>query len=254
MKKPSVLNYNTVMKRFFVLMLLVMPFSANAEVAYIRDANVNAGELTARVGAEYNESGSLAILDNYKQFETEFTYGFSESFGMGIELGMHDSNMDDLRYEFSGVSGTYQFFEQDDRSPVAVALRGQYDVSHVAQDKIAADLLFSHAGQMFSYNVNVGVGSEVGTGANDGLNGNIATNVIYMMHDIFSPGIAYYSNTGELDELNDFDDQNNRVGPFFYGALTDNFYYEAGYLYGLTDAAADNSFVVNFQYRIKLND
>ncbi len=135
-------------------------------------------------------------------------------------------------------------------------MRTEYELNHSGSDRVNASLLFDYVGESFRYLINAGIYSDVNGDAttDKDLVGDVRVGVRYMLSDMFQPGVEYYSDTGELDELNDFEDQTQSAGPVVYGALTHNFYYEAGYLYGLTDQAADSTYKFSIGYKYDFDD
>jgi hypothetical protein len=195
------------------------------------------------------------LIDNTKNFEGEINYGFSDSFEFGVNF-LGDDNNTDVEYGFTGANFTLQLSEEGNGSPVAAALRGEYDMAHNGQDADIASgmLIFSHEGENWEYNLNAGVFSEVGDNGNQDISGDFRASMNYVFSSMFKPGVEYYTQTAELDQVENYSDQQNRAGPVIFGNITEGLSYEAGYLFGMSDTAPDATYKLNLQYKVDFDE
>ncbi len=238
------------------LLFIPLIFIANSAIAEssVKSPFVNKGEMGIHVNTEFLDQPDDGLLEDSKGITTELEYGFTDRLEAGFDFTAGDSGSDKMEYQMTGFQSTFQFTEQDDGNPVSTAVRAQYKVSHTAADQLSGMVIFGRQGDKFGYVLNVGIKSEVGSSANESVSGDIRASMNYLFRDSFRPGLEYYSDTGELDQLNDINDQQSRLGPVIYGNITPNLSYQAGYLLGLSDKGPDGVYKLNLEYKVKLND
>lgn len=245
------------MKKFWITLISVF-FSAPAfAVTDIYNPQVEKGVAEIEIGAERQEDDNDILKNEYDNLEADFRYGFTDNISFGIQANAdRTGDSSDFEYKITGFENTIEFAEQGEKSPVSVGLRTEYEHNHISgrADSVNSALLFDYRATSFDFLLNVGLHTDVGAGTQTDLSGDLKSMAKILISPMFEPGVLYVSDTGEFDHLNDFQDQNNRVGPYLYGEITPNFYYEAAYLYGLTDAARDKSYVVNFGYKMNLGN
>ena len=246
------------MKNIRLNTLLFLACFAYPSLAYsvpeVRSPDVDQGEYSFEFSSDFMKDGKDKKLDNSSEYQAEVSYGFTDNFGLGLEMAADRNRYEGIDYNFTGIEGTYQFTKQGQNSPVAMGIRTEYETVKDGADSIGASLLFGHDAGQFDYLLNVGLESEFGAGSKKDVSGDIRAGAKYKLSEIFQPGVEYHSKTGELRKWAGFEDQNNRLGPVIYGALLPHLEYEAGYLYGLTDDAADNTFKINLEYKVELQD
>lgn len=136
--------------------------------------------------------------------------------------------------------------------PVDVGARLSYEVNHAGDpDTIEFKLILAKDSETFRHVANITLDREVGHDAQNDINGGISWSSRYKWTPAFEPGIEIYSNFGSLSDGTDFDDQDHGIGPVVYGKLTDRIKYEAGYIAGISDNAADGRAKVALEYAIK---
>lgn len=140
----------------------------------------------------------------------------------------------------SGASLAYEWTPQSNRA-----------------DKIEARLLLSKDIGRTSHILNLIAEKEVGSGPKDRLEGGFIWSSRYLYSEAFQPGFEINSEVGELSRTGKFDDQEHYVGPVIYGKLPlgdeadEGLGYRAGYLVGVSDAAADGQFVLQLEYELE---
>jgi hypothetical protein len=240
---------------FFLTALPHMAHAVNQQTK-VYDAEVNKGTWDIQLNSDMYADEESPLVDNTKNFEGEINYGFTDTFEFGAEFLGHENDAEGFQYDMTGLNFTFQFAEEKDGSPVAAALRASYDLSHNGQtaDIASGMLIFSHKGESFEYNLDIGVFSEVGDFANQDLSGDFRASMNYVFNSLFKPGVEYYTQTAELDHVENYSDQQNRVGPVIYGNITEGLSYEAGYLFALSDTAPEATYKLNLQYKMDLDD
>lgn len=113
-------------------------------------------------------------------------------------------------------------------------------------DKLEVGFLFAKELGQFDAAFNLILERELGTNAGDDLEIGQAFQLKYRLDPAFEPGIELYSEFGPIDDMPGFDEQKHLVGPIIQGIIPlgdsgTKLKYNAGYLFGLTDAAPDGT-------------
>lgn len=113
-----------------------------------------------------------------------------------------------------------------------------------APDKIEFALLFAKELGQFDATYNLIFEKEVGGGASNDVELAQAFQLKYRLDKGFEPGIEFFSEFGAIGEMPAFDGQEHYVGPIATGVIPLNdtglkLKYNAGYLFGISDAAED---------------
>jgi high-affinity iron transporter len=114
-------------------------------------------------------------------------------------------------------------------------------------DKIELALLFAKELGKFDATSNLVFEREVGGGAGSDVEFAHAFQLKYRLDPAFEPGVEVFSEFGPIDDIPGFDAQEHYVGPIATGVLPlgdggTKIKYNAGYLFGVSDAAADGVF------------
>jgi hypothetical protein len=124
-------------------------------------------------------------------------------------------------------------------------------------DKAAVALLFQKEANKALHTLNLGLEKQVGRFSEDIDTFKYAWQSRYMLHPMFQPGFEFYGEIEDIAKPGKFDDQAFRIGPMFAGSLSlsqiggvGKIKYEAGYLFGLTDATEDGVLRTKLEYEI----
>ncbi len=237
--------------------LLLFPFNSLAASRFYSPV-VDQGVATIEVTGEQQKNDDILLTDETEIFEANLRYAFSDSLSFGVQ-GVADQvgSTASTEYQSTGVEMTYQFAESDyNSSPVAAAIRFDYQLAQdsASSDQGSATLLFDYNARSFEFIVDAGLTRDFGGGAADDLTSNINVAGLINFSPLFRPGVAYFSQIDDLSNLTDFANQNNSVGGYVMGNLTENLYYEGGYLVGMSDTAPDNTYIAMLGYKIRLQN
>jgi hypothetical protein len=97
---------------------------------------------------------------------------------------------------------------------------------------------------------NIGIGQEIGSDAKGGPERSILWSSRYVYNTYFAPGFEVQSNFGKASEANNFKNQEHYAGPAAYGNIARNMKYEAAYLFGVSNAAANSAARLLVEYEI----
>lgn len=115
---------------------------------------------------------------------------------------------------------------------------------HKAPDKIELALLFAKELGQFDATYNLVFEKEVGGGASNDVELAHAFQLKYRLNRAFEPGIEVFSEFGAIGDMPGFDEQEHYVGPVVAGVVPLGesglkLKYNAGYLFGVSNDAAD---------------
>lgn len=234
------------MKVLFILMgaaLISRP--AYASVLSVSSPNVDQGEWSIETGMSWEKDNDTEN-DDSREYVFEFGYSPTNFWNTALEFS-GDQQGEDTEYVSTAWKNTLQFISQDERFPLSAGLRLQYEKAHLDgdADEVAVRLLFRHQNKIFDSRLNIGVEKEVGSDAQNDIAGDIRTSVRYKWSENLKTSIDYLGDTGSLDNLQGFQDQDHRIGPVLYGSF-DDISYEAGYLAGLSNASPDHTLKIAF--------
>lgn len=124
-------------------------------------------------------------------------------------------------------------------------------------DSVKLGLLFQKQSGKFLNTLNLYWEKPVGRDAEPVDTGIYAWQTRYMLDPLFQPGIEIYGEVADLNHPGRFQDQDLRIGPMFAGSYNlgqiggkGKIKYEAGYLFGLTDATDDGAVRTRLEYEI----
>lgn len=63
----------------------------------------------------------------------------------------------------------------------------------------------------------------------------------YHWREFLEPGVEWHGELGKFSDISPYDEQKHQLGPVIYGKLFNRVKYDIGYLFGLTDPAAEGS-------------
>ncbi|MEZ5901766.1 MAG: FTR1 family protein [Alphaproteobacteria bacterium] len=116
-------------------------------------------------------------------------------------------------------------------------------------DKIEVKGLAAKDVGKFSHTVNAIVEREIGEDSSDETEFGTAFNSRYRYSPQFEPGIEMYNDFGDFE--GDFDDHKHMIGPVAQGMITDSIGYDAGVLFGMSDAAPDATLKLILEYEMR---
>lgn len=116
-----------------------------------------------------------------------------------------------------------------------------------SSDKIELGFLFAKEFGKFDAAYNLVFEREIGSGASDDVELAQAFQLKYRLDPAFEPGVEVFSEFGAIDNISGFDEQEHYIGPVAIGVLPlgvggTKVKYNAGYLFGVSDEAADGVF------------
>ncbi|MDE2029801.1 MAG: hypothetical protein KGI97_04460, partial [Alphaproteobacteria bacterium] len=117
-------------------------------------------------------------------------------------------------------------------------------------DTIEAKLLLQKQAGHFLNRANIGIEQGVGPHAGGGPDRVFLWSTRYLYTAKFNPGFEIQSDFGKPNERLSFDQQQHYAGPAAYGELFHNVKYEAAYLFGVSQGAAQSAVRLQLEYEM----
>jgi hypothetical protein len=176
----------------------------------------------------------------------EVEYGVTDRWQTAIFGELRKDAGGPLRYNATAWENILQLFEQGD-AWVDSGLYLEYKVANLkdAADKVEGKLLLEKELGKTVSTANLIFEKEVGSHAEEGTEFGYALRTKYRWKPFLEPAIEAFGDVGEMRDVKPFRDQSHRLGPVILGAIplapSVGFYYELGWLFGLTQASPDHS-------------
>lgn len=232
---------------FIILSLLSFPAFASKTVT---SANVTEGETAIEGKIEYIVDHEDDKAGAWKQ-KLAFGHGFTTFWQSEIEANISQGGASGDDTEFSNIDwkNKLQLTGQDEYW-LDSGMRLTYSFSGTGgADEIEVKFLGAKDFAKSSHRGNLILSREVGEDAGNAVEWGLSWSSRYKHSDLFQPGFELHSAFGEIGEEGEFDDQDHRLGPVFYGKLGKGFSYDAGYLFGVSDSAPDGTVKVIVKYK-----
>lgn len=205
---------------------------------------------------EMEYSGSTSFdnehsKDGVQSHEVEFEYGVTDRILVEMAGEFEKEPGENLGFSSTEVGGRYKFSDQGEYwvdSGILVAYK--FSGEHDAPDAVEAKLLLEKQTGPFLHRANIGLEQEVGHGHSGGPEQVVLWNSRYKYDEHFQPGIEIQSNFGKTNEGFHFKEQEHYIGPAAYGKILPNVKYEAAYLFGASDAAAQGAARILLEYEV----
>ncbi len=238
-----------------VLPLTMLAFITPAHANKTVDAPyVDGGDAYLEWKGGYDIDDTKAVDGGWVQ-ETNVGYGITDWWNFEVGGAFERSGLSDDNTKFSTLTIDNRFnlttpgeYFVDFGFSVAYGIGTQ----HGGADGIEGKLLFAKEVGKFSNLANIIIGHEVGDNAPHDADTTygFAWSTSYPITETFAAGLEWYSDVGNFEDK--WDDQSHQFGPVVYGEFGNGFGYEAGALFGVSDAAQDTQLkaVLNYSFPI----
>jgi hypothetical protein len=211
--------------------------------------------------AEYRElaleySGSRTFdrqsaLNNGQDHEFMLEAGVLPRLVLEVAAGLAKAPSSALRLEDVEVQGRYQFFEPGQMwVDTGLLVAYGFATQGHSPDALETKLLLEKQTGPFLHRANIGLEQEVGPDSKGGPEWVFLWSSRYRMNTHFEPGFEIQSGFGRFSDHLNFNEQEHYVGPAVYGHILPHLKYEAAYLFGASDGAADGAARVLLEYEM----
>lgn len=212
---------------------------------------------TVEQGVFSLETGLAVEHDAAKRAGSQFSHAHEISYGIthwwksGLELeGEREPRAQHQITELEWQQ-TFALLSQTAAQPLAVGVRVGYTWSYEEKtaDEIEARLLLQHENGPWRWRLNIGAVQEVGPHiANSALAGDVRAQALYRVADDWAMAVDYLAETGPLQKLPRWAEQEHRLGPVLHYDVTEQAALEVGYLAGLTSASPNHTLTFALEY------
>ena len=234
-----------------LLLCLMIPSNAHA-LDEIYSPIVTKGEFEI----EYNGSRTFdnhSDKNNVQGQEIDFEYGVTDRWKAMISGSFEKNPGESLKMDATQLESIFQLTEQGEYWVDAglLAAYGFAAQSH-QPDFVESKLLLQKDTGRFTHLANIGFEQNVGhySGGTGGPEYSVLWSSRYRMNEYVQPGFEIQSTLGHGPTLGKYNEQEHYIGPAVYGRLLGNLKYEAAYLFGASDAAAQGAARILLEYEI----
>ena len=235
---------------FLLLFLFLVPIQAYATRTVTSPyVEKNVLKVKSKTGVTHDDERKSRDGAWAQKFAVE--YGVTERFSMEAESDLENAG-DDNNTDMTALSlkGKVQLTEKR-KYWLDAGVRLTYEAGLTDDpDFLEIKALLTKDTEDFRHMANFILTREVGQDAADEAEGGFSWSSRYKWMPEFEPGIEIYNNFGALADRPDFEDQDHSIGLVAYGKLGPHIKYEAGYLAGITENAADGRLKAVIEYGI----
>lgn len=197
-------------------------------------------ELETRGGLDIDDEAEKdgAVKQKFAAGYGVTDFWFTEVYG---EIEIESRSEDDREYEFTAVEweNRFQILPQGQYwLDAGLYFAYEWAVEDGHADKIEGKVLIEKETGPLVHDLNYILEKEVGDDAEEELEWGLAWATRWRLHPAFEPGVELHMDFGEFEAKHSFDEGKHFLGPVIAGAVGP-MSYNAGYLFGLSDAAPD---------------
>ncbi len=220
----------------------------------ISSPGVKPGLLELELRNRWDFDDPSASQDGYRNHVLKAEYGFNDWFAAEIQGKAEKRQSNEYEFAASAIETKFRLAKPGEWwADPAIKLGYEWAYTPSTINKAKVKFLFEKNIGKWNSVLNLNFGKEMGTNARKDTDFDAGWRVKYKLHKNFEPGVEMYNSWGELSRTGDFDnDQKHRIGPMFFGEIVPGLKYQAGYLFGISDATEDGSLKLFLKYEIPL--
>jgi hypothetical protein len=213
---------------------------------------IDQGVLKLKWKGGYTTDDERESRDGAQQHKVDIEYGVTDRFSIESETDIQNAGGDDNTDVTATAVKAKVMFTEKGQNWLDIGARLTLERS-LTDDPDSAELklLLAHDNDKFRHIANLILDHEMGNDASNDTNFGFSWSSRYKWKKWLEPGFELYDNFGAINDRPDFEDQDHSIGPVAYGKLGENWKYEAGYLRGFSENAADGRFKAVIEYGIK---
>lgn len=196
--------------------------------------------------------------DNSQSQQFAVGYGVNSWWKTELYAKFEREPRDELTFDAWEWENIFQLTQQGEYwLDVGASLAYEHTPQASRADALEGRLLLAKDWGQTSHIANIILEKEVGSGPKDGLEAGYILSSRYRYLPEFQPGLELTGDFGELKHTGAFDDHEHYFGPAAYGKIpvrafgrSDAIEYRVGYLFGISNAAADGNLLLQLEYEI----
>ena len=207
------------------------------------------------ISAGYNGSRTVdthADKNNAQTHELSLEAGLTPRWELALNGDFIKDTHNSLKLSGTEIESRFQFSETGENW-LDSGLLAAYSFSTQSHqpDYLEVKLLLQKDFGKITSTANIGFTQDVGRyAASGGADYVVLTNTRYRVNEYVQPGIELQSDLGQGHNLSHFDQQSHYIGPALYGKLFGSFKYQAAYLAGISDTAAQSAARILVEYEM----
>lgn len=224
-------------------LLVLLPQTGHAIASKVYSPTVHYGEISIETRG-FNGFDKSPARDGEMTLLNEVEAGVTDYWQTGLFGELQRDPGGDLNYTATGWENIFQFFEPGE-AWMDSGLYLEYESGYGKQpDAVETKLLLEKPVGRFVNTLNVIFEKQIGNNA-QGTSMGYAYRTMYRWKPYLQPAVEVFGDMGRVSNLPAVSQQEHKLGPVVVGtvplAQSLSFYYEAGWLFGLTDATAKNT-------------
>lgn len=195
----------------------------------------------ARVGYSVDESSSSQ--DQRLRSRLHIDHGFTDMYAARLIISGDKRKNDSFDYDSVTFENRFDLYDASDIG-FDFGMRASYSLKSADKGADSATIGFYELLPLDKWEIraNQFLSHEVGKDSDSGLAASMRVQATYAVLDNHRLGLEIFNNFGNIRTLSGFDNQGHSAGPVLKGKFGDGFYYETGYLAGLSDNSANHNF------------
>ena len=212
-------------------------------ISSVGSPGVAKGATSAEIRMGYSIDKDSSSQDRRLRSRFHIDHGFTDTYAARIVVSGDKRKNDSFDYDSLTFENRFDLYNAEDIG-FDFGMRASYSLKSgdKGADNITVGFYELFPLEKWEIRANQFLSHEVGKNSESGLG--LATR-IQATHSILSDhrlGLETFNNFGNIRTLSGFDDQGHSVGPVLKGKFGNDFYYETGYLAGLSNNSADHNF------------
>lgn len=194
-----------------------------------------------------------ASQDGYRNHVLKLEYGINKWFALELQGKAEKRHLNEYEISAGEIETKFRLAEPGTLwADPAIKFSYEWATVPSVANKAKTKLVLGKNIGKWNTVLNLNFSKEMGTNATKDTNFDTGWRVKYKLNKHFEPGFEIYDNWGEVSRTGDFETQKHRIGPMFFGEIVPGVKYQAGYLFGFSDAAEDGSLKFFLKYEIPL--
>ncbi len=226
----------------FLAGTLMLGQAETAQARKVYSPIVNQGEIELEYQLDSAVDGDPAV-DGTAKHKFELSYGITDRWSSGVYAVYTDTPAQGFRYDRFKWENIYQLFEQGERW-LDAGLYAEYQIpadSVNKPDVLEFKVLLEKQAAGLLHTANLIFEKELGANATKNTTFGYAWRSKWRWMREFEPGLEIYGSIGEIGNADSLSRQSHIIGPVISGRLFRHVEYELGYLFALTQGAANGN-------------
>jgi len=231
----------------YIVLYALSAANAYADYYKIYSPQVAEGEVSAEANLNYS-SDNHKNLDHYMSQVYGIEYGVTSFWSTEVSGEIEKASATSTRLTTIKWENILVPFKPGEYwLDVGLYLEFEKSVHADVPNNAETQLLLEKRFGDFINTTNLSLSHNFGPHPVSGVDSGFSWRTKYHVNDMFEPGIEYYSNLGKLNRDDDFNRQDNVVGPVMQGHFGD-VTYDTGVLFGVSSSAHDVTVKLNLEY------